>query len=143
MTTLTYNIVATQEVTEEVEGLRVTAHCSAHCNNDTYIIDLDFDCTEAFDEMRRYDIEEIILKGGHDCRAANFLAEYYKETRTSPVFYILQSNQVRHPDAGYGVEVNIASAIEWLKVNRPYWWEQFMKDENLREVLTYETKNPN
>jgi hypothetical protein len=127
MTTLEYDIITFREVTEEVEGLRVTAHC----HDSEYQVGIDFDCTEAFAELHQSDVEALIIRGWGSCLVADSIAEYYKETRTSAMFFAIRYNDT----PGYEVEVNAASAIEWLKVHRPEWLIEFMKDEDLREVL--------
>jgi hypothetical protein len=128
MTTLEYDIITFREVTEEVEGLRVTAHC--HDREDQ--VGVDFDCTEAFNELNQCDVEALIIQKWRGCDVADYLVEYYAETRTSAVFFAMQHNDT----PGYEVEINAASAIEWLKVHRPEWWIEFLKDEDLREALT-------
>jgi hypothetical protein len=128
MTTLRYTKITTESISEEVEGIRVTARCIS----DDGKVDFSFDCTEALDISSRQQITDLVLYGARDCGEADNLAEYYGETRTSKLYTYLD---LYNNGCGYSVIVDRKSLVKWLKQKRPEWCKTMLEDEDITKYL--------
>lgn len=128
MTTLRYTLVTTESVSEEINGLRVTARCIS----DDSKVDFSFDCTEALEASSQQQITDLLLYNAQDCPEAESLAEYYNTTRTGKLYVYLD---VYNEGCGYSVIVDRRSLVEWLKQERPAWYVAMLEDEDIAEYL--------
>lgn len=108
-----YTVLKPVLVEEEVEGLRVTAICSS----DDGKLCLEFDCTEALAACSKEDIENIFRANCFGCLETDNLARFYIDTRTNALFTYLHKDE----SLSFLVELDEASALEWLSVVHPNW----------------------
>lgn len=123
-----YQVVKTETVCEPVNGIRVTANCYY---ND-HFLEFEFDCTEAFRQLNSEQLFELMENGWTNCEEVCFLAEYYRNNRTSKLFFLVDNDSNYGCGSSFNVKVDQDSAVEYLR--------RFNMDV---QILEYVRKNYN